>query len=152
MRGLLYISSDIGEDNILWGMLELSIDAVRSELVVDLNKTDPEQAEKIAEESAGFDFVITRDFSVNVAEGCHISGVPYISWCYDSPVLALYRREALYPTNYVFVFDKKHLARLKTIGIGHVYYQPLAANITKAGLVKEHYSLHSSGSGKFLKG
>ena len=67
MRGLLYISSDIGEDNILWGMLELSIDAVRSELVVDLNKTDPEQAEKIAEESAGFDFVITRDFSVNVA-------------------------------------------------------------------------------------
>ncbi len=134
MKALFYISSSIGEDNILWGMLELQYDVVQSSLVVDLEKTDPVQIEIIAKESSMVDFVITRDFSVNVAEGCHISGTPYISWCYDAPVMALYRREALYATNYVFVFDRMHYIRLKELGLRNVYYQPLAANMTKAEL------------------
>ena len=136
MKGLFYISSSIGGDDILYGMLQLEIDAYRSELVVELDKLSDEQIERIASESKNYDFVITRNFSINVAEGCHISGVPYIAWCYDSPVMTLYRKEALYDTNFIFAFDKKHIERLKAIGLTKVYYQPLAANMIKAGQVR----------------
>lgn len=135
MRVLLYISTEIGEDNILWGLLELGIEAKRSELVVDPYEIIPDQIETIVTESKNYDFVITRNFYVSVAEGCHISHIPYISWCYDSPVMTLYRKEALYPENYIFVFDKMHLSRLKNLGLDHVYHQPLAANIVKAEMV-----------------
>lgn len=136
MKALFYISSSIGGDDILYGLLELGIDTYRSEIVVELDKLSDNQIEKVSDESKDYDFVITRDFSVNVAEGCHISGVPYISWCYDSPVMALYRKEALYDTNRIFTFDKKHIERLKDIGLDRVYYQPLAANMIKAGQVR----------------
>ncbi len=135
MKALFYRSTEIGEENIIWGLLELSIEAVKSENVVYLSRKDDDQTEIITKEiSEGYDFVITRDFSVNVAEACYTAGTPYISWCYDSPVMALYCKEALYPTNYIFVFDRKHLGRLKDIGIKNVFYQPLAANMTKAEL------------------
>lgn len=134
MKALFYISTEIGEENILWGLLEAGIIADRSENVIELNSIRDDQVDAVRTESAEYDFVITRDFSVNVAEGCHLSGTPYISWCYDSPVMALYRREALYPTNHIFVFDRMHLKRLKELGIEHAYYQPLAANMTKAEL------------------
>lgn len=132
MRVLFYISTAIGEDNILWGLLELPVEAEKSELVVKLDIIDSRQIEIIASESAEYDCVITRNFSVNVAEGCHISGTPYVSWCYDSPVMALFTDYAFYPTNYIFAFDKIHLQKLKKMGIDHVYHQPLAANMIKA--------------------
>lgn len=136
MKALFYISKRIGGDDILYGLLELGIDAERSELEVDLDFIVEGQVEIVSKEVREYDFVISRNFSVNVAEGCFISNVPYISWCYDSPVLSLYRKEALYKTNHIFVFDKKHLERLKELGIINVYYQPLAANMIKASKVR----------------
>ncbi len=136
MKALFYISTSIGGDDILYGLLQSGVDADRSNLAVQLDVIDEGQIDQIAIEVRDYDFVITRDFSVNVAEGCHISGIPYISWCYDSPVMALYRKEALYDTNRIFTFDKKHIERLKAIGVAEVYYQPLAANMVKAGQVR----------------
>lgn len=135
MKAIFYNSKRIGEDNIIWGLLELNIEVDRSELILDLDLIYDDQVERLEKEIREYDFVITRNFSVNAAEACHMEGIPYISWCYDSPLLALYSKEALYPTNYVFVFDKKHLLRLKDMRLEHVYYQPLAANIIKAGRV-----------------
>ena len=132
MKALFYNSNKIKEDNIIWGLIEVGIDVVRSELFVELDIIDSAQVEMIASEVRDYDFVITRDFSVNVAEGCHITGISYIAWAYDSPLKALYCKEAMYDTNYIFVFDKQHLARLKEMDIPHVYYQPLVANVTRA--------------------
>lgn len=135
MKALYYISSKIKGDDILYGLLQLNIEAERSELIVELDELSDDQIDQIAKESKDFDFVISRNFSVNIAEGCHISGVPYLAWCYDSPVMTLYRKEALYDTNRIFAFDKKHIERLKKIGLTEVYYQPLAANMVKANRV-----------------
>lgn len=135
MRVLFYVSKEIGGDDILYGLFEAGVDADRSDLRVDLDEIDEEQVETIIEEVRKYDVIITRSFSVNVAEGCHIAGVPYIAWCYDSPVRALYRKESLYPTNRIFVFDRKQLERLRKLGIDNVFYQPLAANMIKASLV-----------------
>ena len=135
MNALFYSTTDIGEDNIIWGLIEAGIDVERSELVTELDNIVPEHVEKIIEESKEYDFVITRNFSVNVAEACHVSETVYISWSYDSPVRALYTKEAKYPENRIFVFDKKQLCRLKAEGLDNVYHQPLAANVTKASVV-----------------
>ncbi len=135
MKVLFYISDKIGGDDIIYGLLELSIDVVRSELVVELDNIDERQIEIIALESKEYDCVMTRSFSVNVAEGCHIADTPYIAWCYDAPVKATYRKEALYGNNHIFVFDKMQLRRLKDAGLKNVYYQPLAANMIKASIV-----------------
>ena len=136
MRAIYYDSNKIREDEILYGLLEVGIDADRSTLVVELDDIVDEQVEFITKEVREYDMVITRSLSVNVAEGCHISGIPYIAWCFDSPVRALLRKEALYPTNRIFVFDKKHLERLKESGLTNVYHQPLAANMIKASKVR----------------
>lgn len=135
MKAIFYDSDKIVSEGILYGLLEVGIDVTRSELKVTLDDLNAEQIDIISDEVKNFDFAISRSFSVNIAEGCHIAETAYISWSYDSPVRALYRKEALYPINRVFVFDKKQLARLKAIGLENVYYEPLAANMTKAALV-----------------
>ncbi len=135
MKALFYNSKKIGEVNILWGLIEIGINTDRSDLLVDLDLIYEDQVEMIVSEIREYDFVITRNFSVNVAEACHISNIPYISWSYDSPLKALYCKEARYNTNYIFAFDKEHLAKLKKMGLPNVYYQPLAANIIRAGQV-----------------
>lgn len=135
MNAIFYDSDQIISDGILYGLFETGVDTARSELIVALDDLVDEHIEKIAKEVVNYDFAISRSFSVNIAEGCHIAGTRYISWCYDSPVRALYRKEALYPTNRIFVFDRKQLERLREIGLQNVYYEPLAANMTKASLV-----------------
>ncbi len=132
MKGILYKSKKIREEQMLWGMIEVGIDSYKSEILVDLDDLVDEQVEAVMKEVVQYDFAITRNFSTSVAEACHRVGVPYISWCYDSPVMALYRPEALYDTNVIFAFDKQQYNRLRAIGISNVYYQPLVANMAKA--------------------
>ena len=132
MKGILYKSKKIREEQMLWGMIEVGIDSYKSEILVDLDDLVDEQVEAVMKEVVQYDFAITRNFSTSVAEACHRVGVPYISWCYDSPVMALYRPEALYDTNVIFAFDKQQYNRLRAIGISNVYYQPLVANMVKA--------------------
>ena len=102
LKAIFYDSDMIVSEGILYGLIETGIDVVRSDLIVMLDDLNDEQIEIITKEVRDYDFAISRSFSVNIAEGCHIAGTVYISWCYDSPVRALYRKEALYPTNRIF--------------------------------------------------
>ena len=72
------------------------------------------------------DMVISNNFSETIATACNILNKPYLSWIYDAPQKELYTSSAFYDTNYIFVFDKCEMRRLKNIGIPHVYYTPLA--------------------------
>lgn len=133
---IAYIDSDIITlDNILWGLIELGVDAVRPDFKVSLNYPVEEQIELVRKAVPGFDYVITQNFSVNVAIGCHEAGVRYISWIYDSPQVALYTEYALYDENYVFAFDRTQCERLKKEGLKHVFYMPLAANMAYSGMI-----------------
>lgn len=132
MKSIFFYSTLIGENDILYGLLDIGIETVIADITVDLDDISDEQIGKITGAIEGFDFAITRNFSVNVAEACHIKGIPYVAWCYDSPVRALYSAQALYDTNCIFLFDKRQLDRMKKHGISNVYHQPLAANMFKA--------------------
>lgn len=135
MKVLFYDTDIITKDNIIWGLLENKIDVFRSKLIASLKTVNVEQAEKISVESKNFDFVITQNFSLTVAEGCHDSGIPYFSWIWDSPQAQLYYEQSLYDTNYVFCFDKRQVRRLQEYGLKHVWWLPLCANVSKASLI-----------------
>lgn len=136
LKAIYYDSTEIVLDNIIWGLLQSGVDVERSELNTDLAKINEEHAAFIANEVKNYDFAITQNFNVNVAKGCHDAGVIYISWVYDSPQVALFTDYALYPTNYVFTFDKAQCKRLKEQGLPHVFHRPLAANMAYTSTIK----------------
>ncbi len=140
---IYYNSPEIVRDDILWGLIELGIKVDGSDIKADINYISEEQVEAISLEVSKYDYAITQDFSVNVAEACHRTGTPYISWIYDSPQIALFTDYALYSENYVFCFDKMLIKRLEEYGLKHIYYQPLAANIRKLDSIKTNASLIS---------
>lgn len=135
MKAIFYDSDKIVSEGILYGLFEIGVNVTRSNLIVSLDDLKDDQIEIVASEVKNYDFAASRSFSVNIATGCRIAGIAYLAWCYDSPVRALYRKEALFPTNRIFVFDKTQMLRLKELGMENVYYLPLAANITLASLV-----------------
>lgn len=133
---LYYDSKEITLDNIIWGLLELGAEVARSKLKVTLNMPIDEELEYIKHEIVNYNCVVTQNFSVNVAIACFEKCVPYISWVYDSPQVALYTEHSKYPTNFIFAFDKTQVLRLKTCGISNIFHMPLAANMAFSAHVK----------------
>lgn len=124
-----YDSTIIVRNEILWGLIELGFQVERSEVRVHLNEICDREMELLKAELDNFDYVITQNFSIELAEACYLKGKKYISWVYDSPQTSLYTKQALYPTNYIFAFDKIQVKRIKDIGCDRIFYQPLAANM-----------------------
>ncbi len=87
-----------------------------------------EDSKKIVYAIEEFDIecVTSYDFSESIAHACMDKNVPYIAWVYDAPQKELYTPYALYPCNYIFVFDKMQLKRMQDIGIRNVFFMPLA--------------------------
>lgn len=128
---VLYIDLDkITKNDIIWGLLELGVDVERANTKAPVNGIDYDVTTKIAAELVGYQIAISQNFSASIAEACMSKHVPYISWVYDSPQVALYRKEAYYPVCYKFVFDAREVDRLKKTGMTKVYHQHLASNIT----------------------
>lgn len=75
-----------------------------------------------------FKFCFSFNFYPVVSEGCKRHNIPYIALVYDSPYVPLYSYTMIYPTNYVFLFDKQEYLKLRNMGITTVYYTPLPVN------------------------
>ncbi len=84
-------------------------------------------------EEGNYDLVVTYNFSQGVSEACEMTGVKYLAWVYDTPLLQLFTKEAKYDCNYVCVFDRKQREQLIEYGIKNVYYYPLAAEVDAFG-------------------
>ena len=85
--------------------------------------------------SAGFDLVFTSNFHPELARVCDKNKVKYVSWTYDSPLVALYDRTVLSPYCYTFIFDSAEVAALKQRGATQVWYMPLAVNADRVGKI-----------------
>lgn len=90
-------------------------DKYRNELKKQIERTDP-------------DYVFSFNYFPDIAEICHQLDVKYVSWIYDSPYVQLYSYTTVYPTNYIFVFDKQLYMEFYNAQIATVYYLPLAVN------------------------
>lgn len=82
-------------------------------------------------EKASYDFVFSFNYFPILSRCCQTFGIKYVSYVYDSPLVALYSCTLINPCNYVFLFDKATYLTFHNVGIQTVYYLPLAANVKR---------------------
>ncbi len=82
-------------------------------------------------EAARYEFVFSFNYYPILSKCCQKHNLKYVSYVYDSPLVALYSCTIINPCNYVFIFDKTTYSRLKNEGIMTVHYLPLAANVKR---------------------
>lgn len=136
-RVLFFHSTKIQLSGLVMGLMELGHDVKISEYQVTLDnyvKQDEEIVTAMLEEGH-YDLVVTYDFSEGVSEACERSAVKYLAWVYDSPLVQLYRDAAANEFTYISVFDEKQRERLSELGIKHLHYYPLAAEVDTFGMV-----------------
>lgn len=130
MKILLIDNKSIGTPNLAHAMRQKGwqVDAVQTD--IDGRRRIPELEEKLEQQikEIGYDYMFSFNYYPVLAEVCHRCGLAYISWVYDSPLVALYSYTMVYETNYVFLFDNAMYEELKRIGLPRVFYMPLASN------------------------
>lgn len=78
-----------------------------------------------------YDFVFSFNYFPILSRCCQKYGIKYVSYVYDSPLVALYSCTLINSCNYVFLFDKATYLTFHNAGISTVYYLPLAANVKR---------------------
>lgn len=105
--------------------------------------------------SGNYDFVMSTNFYPLVAKACFNSGIPYLSWIYDSPLDCSQISYFQYPTNYVFIFDRLEAEKILQKGGINIYHLPLAINTDRLDSVipsmseKQRYQADVSFVGSF---
>lgn len=82
-------------------------------------------------EKEAYDFVFSFNYLPILSRCCQTANIKYVSYVYDSPLVALYSCTLINPCNYVFLFDKATYLTFYNAGIKTVYYLPLAANVKR---------------------
>lgn len=80
---------------------------------------------------SGLAFAFSWNYYPILSSACERHGLPYISFVYDSPQVALYSTTMLNDVNHVFIFDRIVADELKAGGIENVHYLPLCANVKR---------------------
>nr|MDE5966624.1 DUF3880 domain-containing protein [Lachnospiraceae bacterium] len=79
-------------------------------------------------------FVLSYNFISEISFVCEQKKVPYVSQTYDSLTLPLHTRQIQSPYNFTHVFDYDEYCIVKQrFHPKHLYYTPLAANISRIG-------------------
>ncbi len=140
-KSFFYCNTDvIKSQHLPWGLMELGyevrIDSGEAHVQDYDERSKDEFAERLKVHMC--DYVISFNMSPEIAQACYEEGVPYIVWCYDSPLKELHGWFAAYPTNHIFAMDKEEIKRLESKKIPHLHYMHLAGNVTRMqGLIIE---------------
>lgn len=92
---------------------------------------DFDRAFSDAVEQKNYDFVFSFNYLPVLSNCCQKHNIKYVSYVYDSPLVALYSCTLINPCNYIFLFDSSTYFIFKNSGINTVYYLPLAANVSR---------------------
>ena len=134
MRVLYVLWESYGTDGIVRAFRKRgdTIDSFRLDRSQDM-RLNEELAGKLIRHMAdrNYDMVFSYNYFPVISLACNACGVKYVSWVYDSPLVALYSNTIHFPQNYVFIFDKGTYYDLKKSGVETVYYLPLAADVEK---------------------
>ncbi len=134
MRILYMLWESYGTDGIVRAFRERGdiIDTFSLDRSQDM-RLNEDMAAKIIRHMAdkNYDIVFSYNYFPVISLACNACGVKYVSWVYDSPLVALYSNTIHFPQNYVFIFDKGTYYDLKKCGVNTVYYLPLAADVEK---------------------
>lgn len=82
-------------------------------------------------EKSDFNLIFTFDYFPLLSKIADQAGLPYAAWIYDCPHLTLYSTLAASDNTYFFLFDREMCNTMKKLGAKHVFYLPLAVNVTR---------------------
>ena len=82
-----------------------------------------------------YDLVFSVNYYAVIASICYEYGIPYAAWTCDSPLLSLQHPSILFPTSYIFCFDKQEYKTLIRKKAPHAYYLPLAGKRMEASFI-----------------
>ncbi|MCR5674545.1 MAG: DUF3880 domain-containing protein [Lachnospiraceae bacterium] len=88
------------------------------------------------------DAVFSFNYYPLISRVCEKAGVPYISFVYDCPFIALYSCTVINKCNHIYVFDSGVAEEFNRQGIMTVHYLPLAAGVGRLDAMvpgREHH-------------
>ena len=124
-RWKAYNYRDIEQTFLLLGH---TVDNIEQELgSYDVN---PEFERVIEEKIRGthYDMVFTVNYFPLISNVCERTGVKYVSWTCDNPLISMYHESVFHDCNYIFTFDKTNYLEFRGMGVKHIWYLPLAVD------------------------
>ena len=124
-RWKAYNYRDIEQTLLLLGH---TVDNIEQEL--GSYDVSPEFARVIEEKIRGthYDMVFTVNYFPLISNVCERTGVKYISWTCDNPLISMYHESVFHACNYIFTFDKTNYLEFRGMGVKHIWYLPLAVD------------------------
>ena len=127
-----------GKTDIIEAFRKLGHEVEETDIPLKYEDDKPKLEEEMDKflSDCGADVVFSSNFHPELVRVCEKRGIKYISWTYDSPLVALYDKEILSPISYAFHFDSAEVDRLKMRGAKQVWYMPLAVNPERLAKIK----------------
>ena len=124
-RWKAYNYRDIEQTFLLLGH---TVDNIEQEL--GSYDVSPEFERVIEEKIRGthYDMVCTENYFPLISNVCERTGVNYISWTCDNPLISMYHESVFHDCNYIFTFDKTNYLEFRGMGVKHIWYLPLAVD------------------------
>ena len=124
-RWKAYNYRDIEQTFLLLGH---TVDNIEQEL--GSYDVSPEFERVIEEKIRGthYDMVFTVNYFPLISNVCERTGVKYVSWTCDNPLISMYHESVFLGCNYIFTFDKTNYLEFRGMGVKHIWYLPLAVD------------------------
>ena len=103
-------------------------------VIADMNDPDSYEKEELINyisgkiKSSRCDFLFSFGFFPIISDVCEDLSVTYVSWTFDNPAVNLFTPSVKNKCNRIFVFDSDMADHLTGLGIGHVWFLPMAVN------------------------
>lgn len=96
-------------------------------------EVDPEFEAMLRERLAGnsYQFVFSVNYFTLLSNVCQSCKVKYVVWTYDNPLISMYHESVFHSCNYIFTFDKTNYLEFRQMGVEHIWYLPLAAEVER---------------------
>lgn len=84
-----------------------------------------------------YDMVFTVNYFPLISNVCMRTGVKYVSWTCDNPLISMYHESVFHSCNYIFTFDKTNYLEFREMGVKHIWYLPLAVDVNRIDAILE---------------
>lgn len=82
-----------------------------------------------------YDMVFTVNYFPLISNVCMRTGIKYVSWTCDNPLISMYHESVFNNCNYIFTFDKTNYLEFRGMGVTHIWYLPLAVDVKRLDTV-----------------
>lgn len=119
-------------------LLGHTVDNIEQELgSYDVSPEFEQVIEKKIHEN-NYDMVFTVNYFPLISNACMRTGVNYVSWTCDNPLISMYHESVFNSCNYIFTFDKTNYLEFREMGVKNIWYLPLAVDVDRLDAIVEN--------------